>query len=201
MTIRLADLDPQIRDAVARTRQKVSDLHQDLPANNLVVWTAGNVSERVPGADLFVIKPSGVLYRELVPENMVVCTLDGTKIDDGTPDNLQPSRLRPLPDGSQHHCVDMETVGVLQEPRADLVDHLIRRVTRGLPVSGPSTGDPSQSSTVQGRCPSVTDDDCATVWSPECPGRRDGHHHGLHDRCYLCSAWVADDVACHDVAR
>lgn len=91
MTIRLSDLDASVQEAVAATRQTVCDLHAELPANNLVVWTAGNVSQRVPGADLFVIKPSGVLYRELTPENMVVCTLDGTKIDDGTPENLQPS--------------------------------------------------------------------------------------------------------------
>ena len=66
-------------------------LHAELPANNLVVWTAGNVSSRVPGADLFVIKPSGVRYDELSADAMVVCTLDGNKIVDGTPDRLSPS--------------------------------------------------------------------------------------------------------------
>ena len=35
------------------------------------------MSGRVPGADLFVIKPSGVSYDELTPEAMIVCTLDG----------------------------------------------------------------------------------------------------------------------------
>ncbi|WP_068427650.1 L-ribulose-5-phosphate 4-epimerase [Piscicoccus intestinalis] len=91
MTIVLNQLPSTIQDSVARTRQRVSDLHAELPRNELVVWTAGNVSERVPGTDLFVIKPSGVSYDELAPEFMVVCTLDGTKIDDGTPDRLQPS--------------------------------------------------------------------------------------------------------------
>jgi L-ribulose-5-phosphate 4-epimerase len=38
-----------------------------------------------------VIKPSGVSYDELTPEAMVVCTLDGNKIDDGTPEALKPS--------------------------------------------------------------------------------------------------------------
>ena len=47
----------------------------------LVVWTAGNVSARVPGHDLLVIKPSGVDYDELTPENMVVCDLDGRVVD------------------------------------------------------------------------------------------------------------------------
>src|SRR5699024_4859993 len=44
-----------------------------------------------PGADLFVIKPSGVSYDELSADAMVVCDLDGVKIDDGTPDRLTPS--------------------------------------------------------------------------------------------------------------
>ena len=71
-------------------------LHAELPRNGLVVWTAGNVSERVPATDpeapgLMVIKPSGVSYDELAPENMVVCTLDGKKIADGTSDALVPS--------------------------------------------------------------------------------------------------------------
>ena len=91
MTIVLAELDQQTQQRVAETRQRVSDLHAELPRNQLVVWTAGNVSERVPGVELFVIKPSGVSYDELGPEAMVVCTLDGNKIDDGTPAKLQPS--------------------------------------------------------------------------------------------------------------
>ncbi len=66
-------------------------LHAELPRWALVVWTAGNVSERVPGSDLFVIKPSGVSYDELKADNMVVCDLDGQKIDDGTPASLAPS--------------------------------------------------------------------------------------------------------------
>ncbi|WP_251512957.1 class II aldolase/adducin family protein, partial [Actinacidiphila bryophytorum] len=49
---------------VAALRRQVSDLHQELVRYNLVVWTAGNVSARVPGADLFVIKPSGVDYEQ-----------------------------------------------------------------------------------------------------------------------------------------
>lgn len=89
--MKLAELDSQTRAAVAQTRVRVSELHAELPRNGLVVWTAGNVSERVPGADLFVIKPSGVSYDELAPELMVVCTLDGQKIDDGTAEHLQPS--------------------------------------------------------------------------------------------------------------
>lgn len=90
-TIVLADLPAKVQDAVARTRENVAKLHAELPANDLVVWTAGNVSERVPGAELFVIKPSGVRYGELSADVMVVCTLDGEKIVDGTAEHLKPS--------------------------------------------------------------------------------------------------------------
>ena len=96
MTLTLTELPTQVQDEVARTRQIVSDLHAELPRWELVVWTAGNVSQRIRcadqiGEDLFVIKPSGVSYDELGPDQMVVCTLDGRKINDGTPDSLQPS--------------------------------------------------------------------------------------------------------------
>ena len=96
MTIRLADLPADVQEEVAATRTIVADLHAELPRWELVVWTAGNVSQRIRcadriGQDLFVIKPSGVSYDQLSPEAMVVCTLDGKKIDDGTPDRPQPS--------------------------------------------------------------------------------------------------------------
>lgn len=64
-------------EAVTRLRRVVSDLHGELVRYGLVVWTAGNVSARVPGHDLLVIKPSGVSYDDLTPESMIVCDLYG----------------------------------------------------------------------------------------------------------------------------
>ena len=55
----------------------VARLHAELVRYNLVVWTSGNVSARVPGQDLMVIKPSGLDYDELSAERMIVCDLDG----------------------------------------------------------------------------------------------------------------------------
>jgi L-ribulose-5-phosphate 4-epimerase len=69
------------RRAVKAAREDVSALHALLVRYNLVAWTAGNVSGRVGGADLFVIKPSGVDYDDLSPQNMVVCDLHGTVVD------------------------------------------------------------------------------------------------------------------------
>ncbi|MEU2614387.1 L-ribulose-5-phosphate 4-epimerase [Micromonospora sp. NPDC007271] len=62
---------------VARLRETVATLHAELVRYGLVAWTAGNVSARVPGRNLMVIKPSGVSYDDLRPDNMVVCDLDG----------------------------------------------------------------------------------------------------------------------------
>jgi L-ribulose-5-phosphate 4-epimerase len=71
----------EIADVIADVRREVCDLHAELPRNGLVVWTAGNVSARVPGQDLLVIKPSGVSYDDLTPDNMVVCDLDGNLVE------------------------------------------------------------------------------------------------------------------------
>jgi len=62
-------------------RRVVADLHTELVRYNLVVWTAGNVSARVPGHDLFLIKPSGVSYDDLTPDAIVACDLDGELVD------------------------------------------------------------------------------------------------------------------------
>jgi L-ribulose-5-phosphate 4-epimerase len=78
-------MDPATSAAVARTRSEVAALHAALVTNNLVAWTSGNLSARVPdtggGPGLLVIKPSGVGYAELTPESMVVCDLDGKPVD------------------------------------------------------------------------------------------------------------------------
>lgn len=89
MTVDLASYPDSVRSDVARTRAMVARLHAELTRWELVVWTAGNVSQRVvvdpeagPGPDdLLVIKPSGVSYDELTPEAMVVCDLDGALVD------------------------------------------------------------------------------------------------------------------------
>jgi L-ribulose-5-phosphate 4-epimerase len=67
--------------SVDQLRKDLVGLHEELIRWGLVVWTAGNVSARVPGEDLFVIKPSGVSYDDLTPESMVVCDLDGQLVD------------------------------------------------------------------------------------------------------------------------
>jgi L-ribulose-5-phosphate 4-epimerase len=66
---------------VDELRREVCELHEQLTRYQLVIWTAGNVSARVPGYDLMVIKPSGVDYDRLTPADMVVCDLHGNLVD------------------------------------------------------------------------------------------------------------------------
>ena len=70
-----------VQATIAAIRQEVAALHAELTRYQLVVWTAGNVSARVPGQDLLVIKPSGVSYDDLTPDNMVVCDLHGNVVE------------------------------------------------------------------------------------------------------------------------
>ena len=58
-------------------KEELVQLHLELPRNNLVVWTGGNISGRDPETGLVVIKPSGVRYEDLRPEHMVVLDLQG----------------------------------------------------------------------------------------------------------------------------
>jgi L-ribulose-5-phosphate 4-epimerase len=68
-------------------KEELVELHLELPRHNLVVWTGGNVSARDSETNLVVIKPSGIRYEQLRPEQMVVVDLDG-KIVEG---ELKPS--------------------------------------------------------------------------------------------------------------
>jgi len=75
----------------AHTRDQVASLHEELARYGLVVWTGGNVSARVPGADLFVIKPSGVSYDDLSPQNQILCDLDGNVVPNTPGSERSPS--------------------------------------------------------------------------------------------------------------
>jgi L-ribulose-5-phosphate 4-epimerase len=86
----------EITTVVAHLRREVCDLHAQLTKYQLVIWTAGNVSARVPGHDLMVIKPSGVDYDALTADDMVVCDLHGNLVD---------GRLSPSSDTAAHAYV------------------------------------------------------------------------------------------------
>jgi L-ribulose-5-phosphate 4-epimerase len=62
-------------------REEIYRLHLELPRNSLVAWTSGNVSGRDRETGLVVIKPSGIRYEHLTPENMVVVDLEGKVVE------------------------------------------------------------------------------------------------------------------------
>ncbi len=62
-------------------KQKVYEANMDLPRYGLVTFTWGNVSAIDRESGLFVIKPSGVDYDKLKPEDMVVMNLNGEKVE------------------------------------------------------------------------------------------------------------------------
>lgn len=74
-------------------KQAVCELNLELPKNNLVTWTSGNVSVLDRETGYVVIKPSGLRYEVLRPEHMVIVDLDG-KIVEGT--------LKPSSDTASH---------------------------------------------------------------------------------------------------
>ena len=64
-----------------KLREEVYRANLALPAHGLVTWTSGNVSARDPKTGLVVIKPSGVLFDELTPENMAIVDLAGNVVE------------------------------------------------------------------------------------------------------------------------
>lgn len=62
-------------------KEELVQLHLELPKNNLVVWTGGNVSARDPESGFVVIKASGIRYEEMRPQHMVVVDLDGKMVE------------------------------------------------------------------------------------------------------------------------
>ena len=91
-------------DELEALRREVCALHSELPRQGLVAWTSGNLSARVPGEELMVIKASGIPYDELTPAAIVVCDLHGTVVD---------GDLAPSSDAATHGYVyrELDEVG------------------------------------------------------------------------------------------
>ena len=72
-------------------KQQIYEANMELPKRGLVTYTWGNVSGIDREKGLFVIKPSGVDYDKMRPEDMVVMDLDGNQVEG----NLRPSSDTP----------------------------------------------------------------------------------------------------------
>lgn len=64
-----------------KLKQQVYEANMELPRRGLVTYTWGNVSGIDRERGLFVIKPSGVAYDALTPDQLVVMDLDGNKVE------------------------------------------------------------------------------------------------------------------------
>jgi hypothetical protein len=62
-------------------KNDVCRANKELVKNGLVKWTSGNVSARDSETGYIVIKPSGVLFDDLRPEDMIVVNLDGDVVE------------------------------------------------------------------------------------------------------------------------
>jgi len=89
---------------LSELREQVWEANMELPRKNLVIYTFGNVSgiDRVQG--IIAIKPSGIPYEKLTPDNIVLVDMDGTVID---------SRFNPSSDTMTHLVLyrHFETIG------------------------------------------------------------------------------------------
>lgn len=62
-------------------KKELVELHQELPKNDLVRWTGGNVSARDPKTGLVVIKASGIRFEDMKPKHMVVLDMEGKMVE------------------------------------------------------------------------------------------------------------------------
>ncbi len=74
-------------------RQEVWRMNLALPKNGLVTWTSGNVSGRDRETGYVIIKPSGVLFEDLMPADLIIVDLDGRVVE---------GRLKPSVDTATH---------------------------------------------------------------------------------------------------
>ena len=74
-------------------KQEAYEANMQLPKLGLVLFTFGNVSAADRGLGVFAIKPSGVPYENLTPEQMVIVDFDGNTVE---------GSLRPSSDTKTH---------------------------------------------------------------------------------------------------
>lgn len=84
-------------------KAELYQLHLELPRNDLVKWTGGNVSALDRESGLMVIKPSGISYDDLQAAHMVVLDLDG---------NIVEGELKPSSDTASHAYIYRHMPGV-----------------------------------------------------------------------------------------
>lgn len=172
-------------------------LHRHLVAAGLVVWTAGNISQRIPGADLFLIKPSGVSYDDLTPEAMVLCDLAGLPVG-GT--------LAPSSDTASHAYIyrSIPSIGGVVHTHSTYASAWAAR-GESIPCVLTAMADEFGGEIPCGRFARIGDDEIGTVVVETLAGHRSTavllRNHGVFTVGKDANAAVKSAVMCEDVAR
>jgi L-ribulose-5-phosphate 4-epimerase len=121
-----------------KLREELWQLHMELPKNDLVKWTGGNVSARDPETGYVLHKPSGVRYEALRPEMFVITDVGGKVIE---------GDLKPSSDTASHlyvyrHRPDVGGVVHTHSPYATAFAALGRAIPVYLTAMGDEFGGP-----------------------------------------------------------
>jgi len=121
-----------------KLKEQLYELHLELPKNNLVKWTGGNVSARDSATGFVVIKPSGLRYEALRPEHMVILDLDGKRVE---------GDLKPSSDTASHlyiyrHRPDINGIVHTHSPYATAFAALGKPIPVYLTAMGDEFGGP-----------------------------------------------------------
>ena len=124
-------------------REEVYRLNMELPKNGLVAWTGGNASVRDPQSGLVVIKPSGVRYEEMRPEQMVILDLEGKVVEgdykpsSDTASHIYIYRHRPDVNGVVHtHSTYATAFAALGKPIPVYLTAIADEFGQAIPVGG-----------------------------------------------------------------
>ncbi|MDR0583795.1 MAG: L-ribulose-5-phosphate 4-epimerase AraD [Treponema sp.] len=90
-------------DIYKTLREEAFEANMEIKKQNLAIYTWGNVSAFDPGKSVFAIKPSGVAYDKLRPEDMVLIDIDGNIVD---------GVLNPSSDTKTHQVLYREFTGI-----------------------------------------------------------------------------------------
>ncbi len=114
-------------------KKQVCEANLLLPKHGLVTFTWGNVSGLDEETGYFVIKPSGVEYDVLKPEDMVVCDLDG---------NVVEGHYKPSSDTATHAVIykNFKGVGGVVHTHSRWATSFAQ-AGRGVPAMGTTQGD------------------------------------------------------------
>jgi L-ribulose-5-phosphate 4-epimerase len=90
-----------MNDEYRTLKEEAYEANMEIPKHNLAIFTWGNVSAFDPDKAIFAIKPSGLVYEDLKPEDMVIVDVEG-KIVSG--------KLKPSSDTETHRVLYHEFI-------------------------------------------------------------------------------------------